>query len=99
MRKLVITEWVSLDGVFDAGLMEKWWLPFDSKARQQYIQETINGCEIMLYGRKTYEMLYPYWSSFTNNEQGVADKLNQGKKYVVSSRLEYAEWKNSIILG
>lgn len=29
----------------------------------------------MLYGRKTYEMLVPYWSALKNNEMGVADKL------------------------
>ncbi|MEI9933847.1 MAG: dihydrofolate reductase family protein [Ferruginibacter sp.] len=80
MRKLIITQWLSLDGIFDASSMNKWWLPFDSPRRQKYIQDTINNCEIMLYGRSTYEMLYPYWSSFKHNEQGVADKLNKVKK-------------------
>jgi len=99
MRKLIVTEWVSLDGVFEAASMNKWWLPFDSANRQQYIQDTINNCEIMLYGRKTYEMLYPYWSSFQHNEQGVADKLNNCKKYVVSSKLKKAPWGDTTILG
>lgn len=99
MRKLIVTQWVSLDGVFDAGSMNKWWLPFDSTARQKYVQDTINNCEIMLYGRTTYEMLYPYWSSFQNNEQGVADKLNNCKKYVVSSKLKKAPWGDTTILG
>jgi len=99
MRKLIVTEWVSLDGIFDASSMNKWWMPFDSVSRQQYIQDTINNCEIMLYGRTTYEMLYPYWSSFKNNEQGVADKLNNCKKYVVSSKLKKAPWGDTTILG
>jgi dihydrofolate reductase len=99
MRKLIITEWLSLDGVFDAGSMNKWWMPFDSSGRQKYIQETINNCEIMLYGRTTYEMLYPYWSSFPHNEQGVADKLNKGKKYVISSSLKKASWQNTTIIN
>ena len=99
MRKLIVTEWVSLDGIFDASSMNKWWMPFDSATRQQYIQDTINNCEIMLYGRTTYEMLYPYWSSFKNNEQGVADKLNNCKKYVVSSKLKKAPWGDTTILG
>ena len=98
MRKLIVTEWVSLDGIFDASSMNKWWMPFDSANRQQYIQDTINNCEIMLYGRTTYEMLYPYWSSFKNNEQGVADKLNNCKKYVVSSKLKKAPWGDTTIL-
>jgi dihydrofolate reductase len=99
MRKLIITEWVSLDGIFDASSMNKWWIPFDSPGRQKYIQDTINNCEVMLYGKTTYEMLYPYWSSFKHNEQGVADKLNKAKKYVVSSKLKKAPWENTTILG
>jgi len=98
MRKLIITEWISLDGVFDASSMNKWWTPFDSPARQEYIQDTINNCEIMLYGRRTYEMLYPYWSSFKHNEQGVADQLNNCKKYVLSSKLKNAAWGDTTIL-
>lgn len=98
MRRLVATQWISLDGIFDASSMNKWWVPFDSPARQKYIQDTINNCEIMLYGRTTYEMLYPYWSSFKNNEQGVADKLNNCKKYVVSSKLQKAPWGDTTIL-
>jgi dihydrofolate reductase len=98
MRKLIVTEWVSLDGIFDATSMNKWWMPFDSADRQKYIQDTINNCDIMLYGRTTYEMLYPYWSSFKNNEQGVADKLNNCRKYVVSSKLKNAPWGNTTIL-
>jgi len=99
MRQLIITQWVSLDGIFDATSMNKWWLPFNSSGRQQYVQDTINNCEIMLYGRNTFEMLYPYWSSFKNNEQGVADKLNKGRKYVVSSKLKKAAWENTTIIS
>jgi len=99
MRKLIVTQWISLDGIFDAGSMNKWWMPFDSLQRQMYIRDTINNCEIMLYGRTTYEMLYPYWSSFKNDEQGVADKLNNVKKYVVSSKLKNAPWENTTIIN
>jgi dihydrofolate reductase len=101
MRKLIISEWVSLDGVFDADprYFNKWWMPFDSPSRHKYIQDTINDCEIMLYGRTTYEMLYPYWSSFKHDEQGVADKLNKGKKYVVSSKLKSGPWENTTIIN
>jgi dihydrofolate reductase len=99
MRKLIITEWLSLDGIYDADYMDQWWLPFDSPERQKYIQETINNCEIMLYGRRTYEMLYPYWSSFKHNEQGVADQLNNCKKKVASSTLKKTPWKNTEIIS
>jgi len=99
MKSLIITEWTSLDGIFDSNSMDKWWNPFDSISRQKYIQDTINNCDIMLYGRTTYEMLYPYWSSFKDNAMGVADKLNKGKKYVISSSLKKAKWENTTILN
>lgn len=99
MRKLIVTEWVSLDGTFDANTMEKWFNPYHSESRAKYIQSTIQDCEIMLCGRVTYEMLFPYWSALKNNEMGVADKLNKGKKYVVSSTLTDAKWENSVIIS
>ena len=99
MRQLIVTEWMSLDGIFDSGSMEQWFNPYHSDSRAKYIQDTIQNCDAMLYGRVTYEMLYPYWSSLTNNEMGVADKLNKVKKYVVSSSLKDANWKNSAIIN
>lgn len=99
MRQLVVTQWISLDGTYDAISMNRWWNPFDSPSRQKYIQDTINNCEILLYGRRTYEILFPYWSTLEENEQGVADKLNRCKKYVVSSLLEVPRWENTTILG
>ena len=98
MRKLIVSEWISLDGIYDASAMDQWWNPYDSSGRQENIQEIINDCDAMLYGRKTYEMLGPYWSSFRNNEMGVARHLNTVKKYVVSETLRNAEWEHSVIV-
>src|SRR6476469_7697975 len=98
MKKIIASEWISLDGVFDASLMGEWNAPYHSDSRADYIRESILSCDAMLYGRKTYEMLAPYWSSLKNNEMGVADKLNNAPKYVVSSSLQKAEWGDSTII-
>jgi dihydrofolate reductase len=98
MKKVIVTEWMSLDGIFDSSSMEQWFNPYHSDSRGKYIQDTIQNCEIMLYGRNTYEMLFPYWSSLKNNEMGVADKLNKAKKFVVSTTMEQANWENSEII-
>lgn len=98
MRKLIVSEWVTLDGVFDADTMDQWWSPYDSVQRQVYIKEGIVGCEVMLYGRTTYEMLAPYWSAQENDDNGPASKLNSVRKYVVSSTLKKAAWNNSTII-
>jgi dihydrofolate reductase len=98
MSKLIVSAWISLDGIFDAGTMPQWFNPFDSKERQAYIRDGILAADVLLFGRKTYEMLAPYWSSLKNNEMGVAAKLNSVPKFVVSSTLKTAEWNNSTII-
>lgn len=99
MRDIVASEWVTLDGVFDAGSMEQWFAPYDSPARQEYIREGILACDALLLGRVTFEMLAPYWSSLRNDEMGVAGKLNAVAKYVVSSSLKDAAWENSTVIA
>lgn len=98
MRKVVVSEWMTLDGVFDGDIMDQWFFPYDSDERRAYIKETVLACDAILFGRKTYEMLAPYWSVRKNNEDGLADKLNSVSKYVVSSTLKKAEWNNSTII-
>lgn len=98
MRKIVVKEWVTLDGVFDADNMDQWWIPYDSVERQEHIIEGMLGCDAYLLGRATYEMLAPYWSAQENDENGPASWLNSVRKYVVSSTLEEAEWNNSTII-
>jgi dihydrofolate reductase len=99
MRKLVVSAWITIDGIFDADLMGEWFNPFDSVSRQDYIRNGILDCDAIMFGRKTYEMLAPYWSAQKNNEMGVADKLNNAPKYVVSTTLEDAEWNNSAVIS
>jgi dihydrofolate reductase len=89
MRKLIVLERITLDGIFDATSMGKWDFPYNSEARMAVIAEGIHA---------TYEMLAPGWSALKNNEHGIADKLNSMAKYVVSSTLEKAEWNNSTII-
>lgn len=98
MGKLIVSEWITLDGVFDADTMNEWFIPYHSDSRAAYIQEGILSCNAILMGRKTYEMLAPYWSSLKNNEMGIADKMNNTPKYVVSSTMKKADWNNTTII-
>src|SRR6185503_8812424 len=99
MRKLIVSEWMTLDGVFDADTMKEWFLPFDSEDRRACIIKTMDACDAILFGRTTYDMLAPYWSPLKNNEDGLADKINSVPKYVVSSTLKNADWNNSTIIS
>jgi dihydrofolate reductase len=98
-RKLIVSAWVSLDGVFDADTMEHWFNPYHSDARGAYIKDTIDAADAFLLGRTTYEMLAPYWSAQQHNEMGVAARLNSLPKYVVSETLQKADWTNSTIIS
>ena len=99
MRKLIAKAWMTLDGVFDADNMDTWFDPYNSDARAAHIQETILGSDAFIYGRTTYQMLAPYWSTLENNEFGIADRLNEAPKYIVSSTLQDADWDNSTIIS
>jgi dihydrofolate reductase len=100
MGKLVIFEWMSLDGVFDAETMGEWWEPYDSAERQSCIQDTYLHTEAFLMGRLTYEMLGPHWSRLDDDAMGgVAGKLNHTHKYVVCSGQPDFTWENSTVIS
>lgn len=98
MKKIIVLERLTLDGIFDVASMNKWDFPYHSEVRAAVIAAGIHSSDAYLLGRTTFEMLAPHWSALTNNEMGVADKLNSMAKYVVSSTLEKAEWNNSTII-
>jgi dihydrofolate reductase len=99
MRKIIVLERITLDGIFDAASMSEWDHPYHSDERAEVISRGIQDSDAYLLGRTTYEMLAPGWSALKNNEYGIADKLNSMKKYVVSSSLKKAEWNNSEIIS
>ena len=97
MRKLWVKAWMTLDGVFDADTMDYWWHPYDSAERQQYILEEYSKGDVYLLGRTTYEMLWPFWSTQTSGD-GPGPILNRMHKYVVSTTLKTAPWKETTII-
>ena len=59
MRKLWVKAWMTLDGVFDAEMMEHWWNPFDSAERQQYILEQYESLTLYIFGSVTCSLKQP----------------------------------------
>jgi len=99
MRKLVVKEWMTLDGVIDADSMDQWFFPYDSPERRAHINDGLERSDAYLLGRVTYEMLAPYWSELPDEaEGGIAGLLNHLHKYVVSSTLARADWQPSSII-
>ena len=101
MRKLVVTEFVSLDGVVEGPGGENkelgpWTFSFDrgDEGNTYKIDETM-ASDALLLGRVTYEGFAAAWPT---REGEFADKFNQMPKYVVSSTLDDPEWENSTVL-
>jgi dihydrofolate reductase len=105
MGKIVVTEFVSLDGVMeDPGGAEGfkhggWTFEFDQgdEGNQFKLNETLEA-EALLLGRVTYEGFAAAWPSM-EDPVGFADKMNSMPKYVVSSTLENPEWNNSTVVS
>jgi dihydrofolate reductase len=102
MGKLVVTEFVSLDGVIeDPGGSEDfehggWAFEFDrSEEGDKFKLDETNDSDALLLGRVTYEGFAEAWPS---REGEFAEKFNNMPKYVVSSTLEDPEWTNSTVL-
>ncbi len=102
MGKIIVTEFVSLDGVMEApggeeGFKhEAWSLKIDrgDEGNQFKLDET-NDSAALLLGRKTYEGFAAAWPS---REGEFAEKFNTMPKYVVSSTLDKPEWNNTQVL-
>jgi dihydrofolate reductase len=101
MGTIVVTEFVSLDGVMEAPGGEEfkypgWSFQFDrgDEGNQFKLDET-REAEALLIGRVTYESFAGAWPG---REGEFADKFNTMPKYVVSSTLENPEWNNTTVL-
>ena len=93
MRKIVVSEFVSADGVMEAP--DTWQFPFQTDEMGAIAERQTNDTDAFLLGRATYEVFAGFWPTQTNNEFGVADKYNSAPKYVVSTTLQKADWNNS----
>ncbi|MGI8868965.1 MAG: dihydrofolate reductase family protein [Mycobacteriales bacterium] len=104
MGTIVVSEFVSLDGVMeDPGGAESyrhggWSFTFDrSSEGDRFKMDELTAAEAMLLGRTTYEGFAAAWPSMEDPD-GFAGKMNAMPKYVVSSTLRSADWNNSTIL-
>jgi dihydrofolate reductase len=102
MARIVVTEFVSLDGVIEApGGGEDfkhagWTFEIErGEEGDKYKLDEALGADALLLGRRTYEGFAAAWPSMTGE---FADKFNSMPKYVVSSTLEEPEWNNSTVL-
>ena len=113
MRNIVINTFLSLDGIMQApggpeedptnGFVHGGWsVNYWDEMMMKVMDESLPKSFDFLLGRKTYEIFAAHWPFVKNDpdvlNQMAADKLNNARKYVVSTTLAKAAWQNSILI-
>ncbi|TJY39600.1 dihydrofolate reductase [Cohnella pontilimi] len=91
MRKLIVQEFVTIDGYFagPAGEID-WHVPDEEYG--EYAENFLRSVDALLFGRVTYELLAGYWPTATDS---IADLMNAIPKFVFSKTLTEAGWQNT----
>jgi dihydrofolate reductase len=98
MRKIIVSEGVSVDGIFDAETMGKWAAPYYSEERDEIVRGLILASDTLLLGRTTYDLQTWYWPNQKQDKYGIANHKNSMPKYVVTSKPLQAQWNNSTLI-
>ena len=110
MGKVIVQEWMTLDGVVQApGAADEdpsggfghggWSLPYFDEVAMKWAVENVATADGYLLGRRTYEVFAAHWPTASEAEQPLAEPLNTKPKYVASTTLsEPLEWRNSTVL-
>ena len=105
MRRLIVTDFLTLDGVMEAPGMEDhptgrnaWALRFTDPELERHNQDQTYSAEAILLGRKTYEIWAAFWPTASGDEV-FARRMNEVPKYVVSRSLKDPAWANTTVLS
>lgn len=102
-KKIVVTEYISLDGVIEdpVGMensgLGNWTGPFSRGPEgDRFKLEELLAADCLIFGRATYDAFAAAWPHM-KDETGLADRMNSLPKYVASSTLKQATWGESTI--
>ncbi len=111
MRKVIVNEFMSLDGVAQAPGGEDedtsngfahggWHMRYmEDEAARRWVLGSIAEAGGFLLGRRTYEIFASYWPNAPEEERVIAEPLNTKPKYVVSTTLvDPLAWQNSTLV-
>ena len=99
MRKVVVSEFVTLDGVFEH---PEWSMPYHSfgHAVQMAMKlDELRAADALLFGRVTYEGMAEAWPQMATIAGEYAERMNSYPKYVASTTLVDPTWNASVIAG
>ena len=104
MRKIIVVEFITLDGVMQApggpeedtsgGFKYGGWIPpYSDEVSGKVMQKQMAPTDILL-GRKTFEIFASYWPDHADVWPGI----NEVTKYVLSKTIKKSDWNNSVFL-
>jgi len=91
MRKVILSEYMTLDGVME---QPSWTVPYWTDAIAKFKYDELFSSDALLLGRVTYEGFAAAWPS-VNDEQVFADRMNGLPKYVATATLTDLTWNNA----
>ena len=105
MSKVVVSEFITLDGVFqDPGGVEEidgggWAFRFERGPEgDRFKLDEVMAAGALLLGRVTYEGFAKAWPTMPRDEAGFADRMSSMPKHEVSTTLNHAGWNNSTVI-
>ncbi len=96
MRKIIVTEYLTLDGIFEEP--GHWSFDYWSEESMLYKRDELFSSDVQLLGRVTYEGFAKAWPTMPDTGD-FGERMNNMPKYVVSTTLTRAEWKNTTIIN
>jgi dihydrofolate reductase len=106
MRNIIVLEFMTLDGVIQAGGGPEedtsggfryggWQVPYSDETVNNVMAEQMAEPFALLLGRKTFDIFASYWPQHADQWPGI----NEVTKYVVSKTLKEPEWSNSVVIN
>jgi dihydrofolate reductase len=95
MRRLIVQEFVTLDGMAAGPEGETDFIPASTEGDDAFMDHQmrfIDTVDTMVLGRVNYELFASYWPTATGDDKPFADKVNALDKVVFSTTLEHAPW-------
>ena len=100
MKKILVLEWLSLDGYFSDSENGTDWL-VSGEETGEYLLKLFANIDTILLGQVTYDMFATYWpkpNPADLNPKELIDFMNNSRKVVFSKSLKKAEWNNSVVM-
>jgi dihydrofolate reductase len=102
MRKVIVSNLISLDGYFagPAGEID-WFANIADKEFEDYAVGLMGRVDTMIFGRSTYELMESYWPTATSatDDPRIIEAMNNYQKVVFSRTMKSVKWKNTTLIS